>query len=161
MMEWLHLLFSPQGRIRRRDFWVGFSIVLAASLTVNVIPVVGQPLGLLILWPQVAVHAKRLHDMGRTAWLQLIPFAVSIAAGTYATLNGGEALLQALTTNDQAAFQTAVLAGGPAVAAIAAAVVFGLAFLLWVGLSRGTKGENKYGPEPRSILSADPSSRAG
>jgi uncharacterized membrane protein YhaH (DUF805 family) len=159
-MEWANLLLSLQGRIRRRDFWVGFSIVMAASLAANAVPLVGPVLSVLVIWPQLAVHAKRLHDMGHSAWWQLAPFAVSMVAGMYAMQHGGEALLQAIASNDQTAFTDALQAGGAGVGAIAAAAVLGLGFELWVGLSPGSSGENKFGRVTRSLLSADPSHQA-
>ena len=39
------------------------------------------PWGLLVLvYPAVVLHARRLHDMGRTGWLLLVPAVLTVAA---------------------------------------------------------------------------------
>jgi len=42
----------------------------------------GEYAMLVLLFPAIVLHARRMHDMGRTAWLLLIP-AVPIAAGIW------------------------------------------------------------------------------
>lgn len=80
---WLFL--SLEGRISRRTFWrygVLLLLVLAAVLTL-LLGIAGVPadqaegaVNLLLLWPAVAVAAKRWHDRDRSAWwvlLNLLP----------------------------------------------------------------------------------------
>src|SRR5690349_10831193 len=87
-MDWGWLFLSTRGRIRRRQFWVGFAITMAVSVLCNLIPMVGPFLGLVTIWPMVAIHAKRLHDMGRTAWLLLAPATISLATMAMTILAG-------------------------------------------------------------------------
>ena len=117
------LLLSPSGRIPRREFWPGFAVVMVASVVLNFIPLLGQLLGLVMLWPQFCIHAKRLHDLGKSALLMLIPLAVTIAAGVLSLVS------------DRLSFGVSFLVGG--------------AFLLWVGLTPGQAGPNPYGPAPK------------
>src|SRR5688572_13803743 len=94
-MDWKALFLSFGGRISQRDFWIGFAIVMVASMLVNLIPGIGPLLGLALLWPQMAIHTKRLHDFGRSAWLLLVPAAVSVAAGAIMFVRLGEAAMTA------------------------------------------------------------------
>ena len=78
-MSWLKFLFSFDGRICRRSFWLHLILPLMALNIV--VAVVAPPLELnkymiilwvASLWPYFAVGAKRCHDRGRSGWFQLI-----------------------------------------------------------------------------------------
>ena len=128
------LLLSPQGRIGRAAFWIGFALVMVLSVALNLIPgVIGHLLGFVLLWPQVCINAKRLHDMGRTGWLLLIPAGVSAACLLLSFVLGSGA---------EAAPRP------QAMAPLVVAGLCGLAFLIWVGLARGTPGPNRFGAKP-------------
>lgn len=78
-MPWTKFLFSFEGRINRRTYWLRFGvplflIVLAAAIAAPP-PAFGEVMSvmvLLTLWPAVAVGAKRCHDRNRPAWFLLI-----------------------------------------------------------------------------------------
>ena len=136
-MELRSLLLTPQGRIGRGAFWIGFAIVMVGSLVLNLIPgVVGHILGFVMLWPQVCIHAKRLHDMGRTAWWMLAPAIVMLICGvaSYALV-----------------FSETGGGSGPALVPMAVAVVCGVGFLLWVGLTPGASRSNRFGPALQAV----------
>ncbi len=136
-MDWRALLLSPNGRIRRGEFWTGFALVMATSAAVNLFQSgVSHVLGLVLLWPQVCIHAKRLHDIGRSAWLLLVPFSVSLIALAVIILNSGPALFV-----DGAGDGTLTTA-----ACLVVMVLDGVGFLSWVGLSAGDPEANRYGP---------------
>ncbi len=129
-MDWRTLFLSSRGRIGKRDFWIAFLMIMAASVALNLVKPVGQVLGLLLLWPQVCVNAKRLHDAGRTAWLLLIPAIVS-----------GVCIAVVLLVRSDPVAEIA----------FAVAVATSLVFLLWVGLSAADLEPNRYGPPPEAI----------
>jgi uncharacterized membrane protein YhaH (DUF805 family) len=147
-IDWKHLFLSMDGRIGRQSFWIGFVLILVASLILNMIPLLGPILGLALLWPQVAIHAKRLHDMGRSAWLIVVPFVVSFVALIAAAMTGGASVIAALNSGSSAGI--AQSAGGIGLTFLLLLVAFGvgIAFLLWVGLSRGDDADNRFGPPP-------------
>ncbi|WNG45919.1 DUF805 domain-containing protein [Archangium minus] len=153
-MDWKTFFLSPEGRIERRDFWIGFAIIVVASFVLGVIPILGQLLGFLLLWPQICIHSKRLHDMGKTAWLQLIPFGATVIAMVLAAVSGGMAMMGAASMNEQgddsAAVGSAMAGMGAALGFMGLAFLVGLAFLLWVGLTKGEPGPNRFGPPPVS-----------
>jgi len=82
------VLFSFQGRISRHDYWLkGFLILFPLGLS-NVITLfrVNEPgerilamvIGIVALWPSLAILVKRLHDRNRSGWFAatlLIPIA--------------------------------------------------------------------------------------
>ncbi|WP_257457896.1 DUF805 domain-containing protein [Archangium lipolyticum] len=153
-MDWKTLFLTPEGRIGRRDFWIGFLIVMVASTVLQIIPFIGQLLGLLLVWPQICIHSKRLHDMGKSAWLMLAPFIVSGICFALSTRTRSMArMIEANTNvqNDNAAPMGAAVAG---MALIALGLLVGIAFLLWVGLSKGEPGRNRFGPRPVSLTGA-------
>jgi uncharacterized membrane protein YhaH (DUF805 family) len=56
------------GRMSKRDFW----LYMIPTLIASCIPFVGQLLALALLLPTLGATARRLHDVGKTGWLQLI-----------------------------------------------------------------------------------------
>lgn len=76
------LFTSFDGRINRQTFWIAFGLFVAVGVVGYIIAL---PLGiwfvyivgLALIYPQLAVGAKRFHDMGKSGWYQaigLIPF---------------------------------------------------------------------------------------
>lgn len=144
-MDWKGIFLTAEGRMGRREFWIGFAMIFVASIVLGMIPILGQIIGLLLIWPQVCIHAKRLHDMNYTGWLMIIPFGVSCMAIVFAMMSGGLAALTGEVSVMGAAMGMAFLAFG-------FAALLGLAFLLWVGLTPGQVGENRFGlPVPARI----------
>jgi uncharacterized membrane protein YhaH (DUF805 family) len=81
-------LFSFHGRMNRSDYWLkGFLILLPLGILNNVLTfgvatgearAVALIIGLLSLWPGLALLIKRLHDRNRSGWFAatlLIPIA--------------------------------------------------------------------------------------
>ncbi|KAK0332057.1 hypothetical protein LTR94_026442, partial [Friedmanniomyces endolithicus] len=71
-------LFSFEGRLRRSHFWIGFIILFGVSIVVGWLPVIGFLISIALIWPNVAIAVKRLHDMGKTGWFVLAPYAIGI-----------------------------------------------------------------------------------
>lgn len=68
---------SLEGRIGRQDYWLKLFVpIFALSLLLRLVaknnPVVLIVFNLLILWPSIAVSAKRWHDRDKSAWWILI-----------------------------------------------------------------------------------------
>lgn len=144
-MDWKNIFLTAEGRIGRREFWIGFAIVFVASLVLGWIPLLGQIIGLLLLWPQICLQAKRLHDMNYTAWLMIIPFAVWCVIFVFIIMSGGFAALTGEASAMGAAMGMAFLTAG-------LGGLVSLGFLLWVGLTPGQGGENRFGlPVPARI----------
>ena len=144
-------MFSFNGRLRRSHFWIGFLIIFGASIVVGWIPFIGGLILLALVWPNVAISVKRLHDIGKSGWLVAIPWVGGAILhivgftmmGAAVVANGGSA--EYYENNPEAAL--AVM--GPAIGLIGLAGLVSLGFLLWIGLVDSQKGENRFGPNPK------------
>lgn len=134
---------SEEGRLRYEDFFAnpsgrtsrgGFVRALVTLLAVAALYFFlvrtrnGEWVLVTLLFPAAVLQARRLHDMGQTAWLLLIPGAIDIAA-IWLHMTGRNPELR------------------PTIAL--AAVVVSAAFILWGLLGRGQTEANRFGqPAP-------------
>jgi uncharacterized membrane protein YhaH (DUF805 family) len=110
-MSWTDLLFSFRGRIGRGPYWI-YAIVVtvvvgtlfaAAGVSMFTAASMGDPatasgggaaatalmvVPLLLLWPSLAVCAKRWHDVDKSAWWILIAL-VPVVGGLVALVFNG------------------------------------------------------------------------
>jgi uncharacterized membrane protein YhaH (DUF805 family) len=90
-MRHLHNLFSFKGRLRRLDYWLYSAVVFGLLILATAIPAAflgvdfadkTDPRGVLIqgfgaialMWPNLAVCAKRAHDRSQSGWWVLLSF---------------------------------------------------------------------------------------
>ena len=76
------LFMNPKGRSSRGEF-VPALITLLAVIAFYAFLVTGRTATwclLVVLAPAVILHARRLHDMGYSAWLLIVPTALMLAA---------------------------------------------------------------------------------
>ncbi len=134
------LLFSFQGRIGRKTFWmwniayyvliVGFSVGLSKlfpALSYLLLPI----FLLVLLVPDLAITTKRWHDRDKSIyWLALnIPLIIG---------RMGTPLIGPVSE------QTSPLQMGMA----SISLICGVWILVECGFLKGTEGKNKYGPDP-------------
>ncbi|OGN50164.1 MAG: hypothetical protein A2352_00725 [Caulobacterales bacterium RIFOXYB1_FULL_67_16] len=149
--DWQKLFFSFEGRIHRTHFWIGWLILLGVSVVANWLPIIGGLILLALIWPNLAISVKRLHDMGKTGWLIAIPWASSVAFVMVGiVMVGMAAIANGMTGYDFDEDPAAVLALiGPGMIAFTLSAIVPLIFLLWIGLVEGQKGDNRFGPNPK------------
>lgn len=102
-MTFTQKLFSFQGRLRRRDYWllsflmIGVMIVifiLGAVMGIDVSRDSGEAAllqlvaTLIVLWPSLALGVKRCHDRNQSGWWLLIEF-IPLVGGLWALVNLG------------------------------------------------------------------------
>ena len=100
-MPWMFYLFSLNGRMSRRDYWLRFIIPLVGGMIALVVilppdtslflhvtasqsapPTVSPTpafyfLAIAVTWFQISAGTKRFHDRGRSGWfllVHLVPF---------------------------------------------------------------------------------------
>lgn len=157
-MDFQKLFLSADGRIGRGEFWAGWCILFVINLVVHFIPGPGQLIALVLIYPWVCVYSKRLHDMGKSGWLQLIPIVVFLVAIIVGVIAGGTAaIMGAMSGHSDAEAGMAALGGlGLFFILLCLALLVSLIFLLWVGISPTQPGENRYGPEPGTGATTPP-----
>ena len=155
-MDWRTLFLSPEGRIGQRDFWLGFLILFGLWCVLHFLWIFGHLLQVVLIYGFVCLYSKRLHDMGRSGFLQLIPIAIGLVCGVIGTVLAGAGLLLAMLSGHHFDAAGAIAGGLVFFALSGVAVLVGLAFLLWVGLTGGEAGDNRYGPAQTGSLFDSP-----
>ncbi|WP_312784797.1 DUF805 domain-containing protein [Brevundimonas sp.] len=142
-------LFSFNGRLRRQHFWISWLILLGVSVVTSWIPFIGVLIGLILIWPNLAITVKRLHDMGKTGWFAVIPWVATIIGFFMIISAVGMAIFtnpQAFENEDPAAALSML---GSMMGGLAIMGLVGLAFLLWIGITDSQRGDNRFGPNPK------------
>lgn len=146
-MNWQNLFLSIDGRIGRKDFWLGAAVLIGAGLVGGLIPVAGPLVSLALIVPWTCLTAKRLHDFGRSGWLVL-------AAVVPSTISAAMALFTALATANVATLGLAFAGASLTLMVSTLAMLVSLGFLLWVGLKPSDAAPNAYGPAPAPVAAA-------
>jgi len=145
------ILFSFEGRIGRRTYWLATLALIVAvqvltfapflldseAAAVLLLALTSQLVWLLSLWPMLAVGAKRLHDRNRNGWwllvFWLLPFALVVGGFSIALFDDPR-------TGRSGDFSTGVIL-----------VLASLPPALWgiveLGILPGTMGPNRYGAD--------------
>jgi len=142
-------MLSFNGRLRRQHFWISWLILLGAGVVLGWIPILGALLSIAMIWPNLAITVKRLHDMGKSGWLAVIPWVANIVGFIMIIGAVGTAIItnpQALESEDPA---VALSMLGSMMGGLSIMLLVGLGFLLWIGITDSQKGDNKFGPNPK------------
>jgi uncharacterized membrane protein YhaH (DUF805 family) len=150
-MGMLRFLFSPNGRVSRRGYWLGLiAPTVALTVLTTVIDQVIAPdaenargpasllLSAALIWPNLAITAKRYHDRGMSGWWILWSLLIVLVA-LFFVFVGTEALWTGAVFN---AWLTTWIGLYGAFWAI-------VAFTLIVYFLPGERGANRFGPDPR------------
>ncbi|HEY5409790.1 MAG TPA: DUF805 domain-containing protein, partial [Caulobacteraceae bacterium] len=73
---------NPAGRLSRNAFIGGLAVLVLVVAFYVLLAQAGRNRDwvlIALLFPGFVLHARRLHDMGKTAWLLLVPGAPAIA----------------------------------------------------------------------------------
>jgi uncharacterized membrane protein YhaH (DUF805 family) len=149
------LLFSFEGRISRRSFWLGLFLFVIAGLAISLpLGALVQPQGLAsrlflfvlslgFCYPLAALVTKRLHDRDKPARPRLHLFlgAVIFSSLINATRIGFVVV--------QARGLQVELPGPAAYAVLAGCMLVSVVILFELGFLDGTRGPNRFGPDPR------------
>jgi uncharacterized membrane protein YhaH (DUF805 family) len=128
--SWNTLFVQPGGRSSRGNFMAALvPLALATLWYAYKGPAVDYASWgvLVMLYPAIVLHARRLHDMGLTGWLMLVPGALTVAA----------MLIWAHRISFGAQLDAAV--------PVAALIAF-VGFALWGCIARGQAEANTFGP---------------
>lgn len=144
-------MFSFNGRMRRQHYWISWAILFFGGIILSIIPFLGM-LGIALLWPNLAVAVKRLHDMGKSGWLIAIPYGAMTVGWIYAFAQIGIGAItnaQAFENEDPA---TMLGVFGPALLVLLITNLIGIGFWLWMGIQDSDRTANRFGPNPKNPL---------
>jgi uncharacterized membrane protein YhaH (DUF805 family) len=148
-MSVAYLFTAFDGRINRAPYWLATLVLVAVSAAIDLAAVYwsegfGQPqsvatraivfiLHLAILYPSAAVTVKRLHDRNYPASVAGVLIGLMLLA----------AMADLFNVTDR------MLGAGPLGSALALAILaVMLVFLVELGFRHGTRGPNRFGPDP-------------
>jgi len=91
-----HMLFSFNGRISRKPYWMFMLIVIVGAVVATIIDtaITGQAgivsviFMLIMIWASLAIQVKRWHDRDKSGWWILINF-VPIIGPIWAFVENG------------------------------------------------------------------------
>ncbi len=165
------------GRATRAEFWWWLLATTLVSFAISAVDTAISTLlrtfsdfafspfstifGLVVLLPNLAVTARRLQDIGKSGWWQLVWFVIA-GAGWILFVIGIIITIVGLVSGDAFAgveegdfFANADFADFvPALVTFLIAMLVSLAVFIWylVWLVRqGESGANQYGPDPRAV----------
>lgn len=154
-MDFKYLFTSFEGRIGRKDFWLGLLVIIIASfvligvlgiltwvLPVSFVSLVGS---LIMLYPALALSLKRLHDRNKAAK----PWAY-IMFGPGILTNIMQAMGVGFTTTEIQGELVTYPSNGLATALSVITAIVGLWVLVELGFLKGTTGDNQFGSDPVS-----------
>ena len=91
------VFLDPRGRITRRSYWLyGVLVLLGMGLLCHVLLAIARVpelkaehiVNALLLWPAVAINAKRWHDCGKSGWWSLMALVPVVGAVCMLLHNG-------------------------------------------------------------------------
>lgn len=161
-MEWMVLPLKRyaefSGRSRRKEYWMFVLFTVIAGVVLGLLDtmlglnfgnatgrfqrdngVLGSIFSLATLVPSIAVAVRRLHDTDRSGWWLLLPVLVVIALAALA-----------ISAMGSSSGGVGGLGVGFVIAGIAV-LVSGLVLLIFFCLD-GTRGLNRFGPDPKDAV---------
>jgi uncharacterized membrane protein YhaH (DUF805 family) len=135
------------GRAARAEYWWFYLGTMIVGIPVAILDSIVGDTGALsgaynvaLLLPWVGVTVRRLHDTDRSAWWLLLFFVPFFIAGFIAAVAVGARLDGA----DSDPFSSM---GPPMILAIIVLIILAVLLLVFMVLP-GTRGPNRYGPDP-------------
>jgi uncharacterized membrane protein YhaH (DUF805 family) len=146
--------FKFRGRATRAEFWWVFLVYIPIGQILPNLNPVFWIATLAFIIPVTSLATRRLHDIGKSGWWQVLFYA---PAGFLVALNGliHERVLTSLVSDNALLLtllkiQLGLLVFGGLAWALGA--LLGIIFLS----KKGNAGPNKYGPDPRQATSQQP-----
>ena len=153
-MDFRFLFTTFDGRIGRKQFWMGIIVLIIASFALIV--VVGLLLGtfipitilslicsLIMLYPALALSLKRLFDRNKA----INPWAY-IFFGPGILINIMQRLGIGFTSAEVGDIMDPFPTNGLTIALSGITAIIGIWALVELGFLKGTTGDNEFGPDP-------------
>ena len=136
---------TSHGRTQRSEYW-WFIVFL---LLLGLVPEIGYALCVVMAPPIITLSARRLHDIGKSGWSQLL-FWVS-CIGWIFLLRTGNLASNSLDAPSNEGFIVSNLFGIIGVVVAIPIAITSIIWLRWMVMV-GDKDENRYGPVANQII---------
>lgn len=157
-MDTLKALYTTtDGRISRRQWWLGLLGIIVASIVLSILLGIigiglygwGQIIGFLVLvYPSYCIGIKRRQDRDNNG------MDYKIMVGLTAVMTVLQAFGIGMTPTDLGNGMIMMVPGGLMSLLQIAIGIFGIYVLIQLGFLKGTPGPNSYGPDPLGYAAA-------
>jgi uncharacterized membrane protein YhaH (DUF805 family) len=153
-----HVLFSPNGRIGQQEYWIGILILVGSNVFLTWIPLLGMLIWAALIYMGICIYGKRLHDIGKSAWVHGLVWAIQLAIGMVGFAMAGGAIMTALASGggEQAGLAAVMGASGSLFLIGGLGFLIWIVYTIWLGVSAGEPGENRFGPAAGSQAETPP-----
>ncbi len=141
-MDWVDLFTGFHGRISRQPFWIGVLVLAVVEIVCQAVAhrIEGERLGSIVdlafSYPEFALTLKRAHDRNLPTWWIAALFVGSVLLD-FLTIIGVNTKLGDSNNLNLLGFILTIPLG-----------ILGLVLLVDLGFRPGTKGPNRFGPDP-------------
>jgi uncharacterized membrane protein YhaH (DUF805 family) len=149
-MDWQTLFLKVEGRMGQKDYWIGVGILFVAGLVLGNVPLINMIWPFASIYFSVCVYGKRLHDIGQSAWMVLLPFGIMLGGFVLAAIIGGAGFFALLGGSETAAAVGGIAGLGIASLIVIVAALASLGWVIWLGTRPTEPTENQFGP-PREV----------
>jgi uncharacterized membrane protein YhaH (DUF805 family) len=159
-MNLAHVLFGLNGRIGQQEFWIGILILVGSNVFLTWIPLLGVLIWAALIYMGICIYGKRLHDIGKTAWIHGLVWLIQLVLGMLAFAMAGGAIVAALASGggEQAGLAAVLGASGSLFLIGGFGFLIWIVYTIWLGVTAGEAGDNRFGPA--SGVQASPASVA-
>ncbi|GJL96380.1 MAG: DUF805 domain-containing protein [Hyphobacterium sp.] len=143
-----HVLFSPNGRIGQQEYWIGILILVGSNVFLTWIPLLGILIWAALIYMGICIYGKRLHDIGKSAWIHGLVWAIQLAIGMVGFAMAGGAIMAALASGsgEQAGLAAVMGASGSLFLIGGLGFLIWIVYTIWLGVAAAEAGENRFGP---------------
>ena len=141
-MDWVDLFTGFHGRISRQPFWIGVLVLAVVETICQAVSyrIEGDRLGSIVdlafSYPEFALTLKRAHDRNLPTWWIAALFVGSVLLD-FLTVTGVNTELGDMDQPNLIGVILTIPMG-----------ILCLVLLIDLGFRRGTKGPNRFGPDP-------------
>lgn len=144
-------LLQFSGRSRRSEFWWCALAVVIGNFILNLIPIIGALIGLVLMLLMIPLTVRRLHDSGHSGWWLVTSIILSII---YSCLIG--TALFAFATGESTSMSELMSAFSNPLVLIVWLLSFIIGIIILVFLLQDSKfAPNKYGVSPKYVTVDD------
>jgi uncharacterized membrane protein YhaH (DUF805 family) len=138
------------GRSSRGEYWIGIALLLLVGVGLALANISGASAATTFLW--IMIWARRLHDIGKSGWVILVPMGLMIAVSIAAFALGGDELVNAVRDTQTGSGQISERGAWLFLAFVGVVLLIQGGFTIWLGVKTGEPVSNRFGPPPGKLF---------